>query len=87
MNKLKAFSSKVTSSTPGSKLSKAFKFNKNLNVLKKSGDPFHDGPVLEEVSLVRARRIFPFVILLASITRLLHFTTSALVRKDKPTKI
>lgn len=62
MNKLKAFSSKITSSTPGGKLSKAFKFDKDLNVLKRNegargigsgGDPFHDGPVLEEVSVPR----------------------------------
>ena len=54
------------SSTPGAKLSKAFRFNKDKGIMKhsetgmsgfskmsrNSGDPFKDGPTLEEVSLV-----------------------------------
>lgn len=38
------------SSTPGGKLSKAFRFDKEHNVLKMSNDPFMDGPTLEDVS-------------------------------------
>ncbi|RXK35622.1 hypothetical protein M231_07102 [Tremella mesenterica] len=46
-------------STAGNKLSKAFRFDKNLNVLRQSemGDPFTDGPVLEQPSLPRTHLI------------------------------
>lgn len=51
MDKLKSLGSKMTfNSTPGGKLSKAFRFDKDLNVLKRSNDPFTDGPTLEDVS-------------------------------------
>jgi hypothetical protein len=38
-------------STPGGKLSKAFKFDRKHNVLSKPNDPFMDGPMLEDVRL------------------------------------
>lgn len=51
MDKLKSFGSKMNfSSTPGGKLSKAFRLDKEHNVLKRSNDPFMDGPTLEDVS-------------------------------------
>jgi hypothetical protein len=37
------------SSTPGGKLSKAFKFDRKHKVLSKPNDPFMDGPMLEDV--------------------------------------
>lgn len=50
MDKLKALGSKMSfTSTPGGKLSKAFRFDKEHNVLKR--DPFVDGPTLEDVSV------------------------------------
>lgn len=50
MDKLKSLGSKIKfPSTPGGKLSKAFKFDKEHNVLKRSNDPFMDGPMLEDV--------------------------------------
>jgi hypothetical protein len=52
MDKLKSFGSRLKfPSTPGGKLSKAFKFDKEHNVLKRPNDPFMDGPMLEDVSL------------------------------------
>lgn len=51
MDKLKSLGSKIKfPSTPGGKLSKAFKFDKEHNVLKRPNDPFMDGPMLEDVS-------------------------------------
>jgi hypothetical protein len=50
MDKLKSFGSKMKfPSTPGEKLSKAFKFDRKHNVLSKPNDPFMDGPMLEDV--------------------------------------
>jgi hypothetical protein len=50
MNKLKAIGSKFSfPSTPGGKLSKAFKLDKEHNVLRRAHDPFTDGPMLEDV--------------------------------------
>jgi hypothetical protein len=50
MDKLKSFGSKMKfPSTPGGKLSKAFKFDRKHNVLSKPNDPFMDGPMLEDV--------------------------------------
>lgn len=62
MEKLKSFASNMhfpSSSTAGNKLSKAFRFDKDLNVLRRTetGDPFQDGPTLEEPSLSRSRLI------------------------------
>jgi hypothetical protein len=52
MDKLKSFGSKMKlPSTPGGKLSKAFKFDRKHNVLSKPNDPFMDGPMLEDVRL------------------------------------
>ena len=56
MDKIRSFSTKVGLSnlTSGSstKLSKAFKFDKQHNAMSapRSGDPFRDGPIFEEVS-------------------------------------
>jgi len=53
MDKLKSFGSKLKfPSTPGEKLSKAFKFDRKHNVLSKPNDPFMDGPMLEDVGQV-----------------------------------
>jgi len=50
MDKLKSLGSKMKfPSTPGEKLSKAFKFDRKHNVLSKPNDPFMDGPMLEDV--------------------------------------
>jgi len=50
MDKLKSLGSKIKfPSTPGEKLSKAFKFDRKHNVLSKPNDPFMDGPMLEDV--------------------------------------
>jgi hypothetical protein len=58
MDKLRSFGSKLsfsnlTSSSPSNKLSKAFRFNRQHNVMGRTGtgDPFKDGPIFEEVSL------------------------------------
>lgn len=51
MDKLKSLGSKFSfPSTPGGKLSKAFRLDKEHNVLKRSHDPFTDEPMLEDVS-------------------------------------
>ena len=57
MDKLKSLASNFSlptmgTSSAGAKLSKAFKFDKQHNVLnrKERGDPFTDGPIFEEVS-------------------------------------
>jgi hypothetical protein len=50
MDKLKSLGSKIKfPSTPGEKLSKAFKFDRKHNVLSKPNDPFMDAPMLEDV--------------------------------------
>jgi len=50
MDKLKSIGSKIKfPSTPGEKISKAFKFDRKHNVLSKPNDPFMDGPMLEDV--------------------------------------
>lgn len=54
MDKLKSLGSKIKfPSTPGDKLSKAFKFDRKHNVLSKPNDPFMDGPMLEDVGEIR----------------------------------
>jgi hypothetical protein len=61
MDRIRALPSKfssfsLSSSTPGAKLSKAFHFNKEHNVMQTSNgqrDPFRDGSELEENSLSR----------------------------------
>ena len=61
MDKLRSMTSKLSlpsmPSSAGAKLSKAFKFDKQHNVLsrKERGDPFANGPIFEEVSSRRRR--------------------------------
>jgi hypothetical protein len=56
MEKIRSFSTKFglsnLTSTPSAKLSKAFRFDKEHNVMsaERRGDPFRDGPIFEEVS-------------------------------------
>lgn len=56
MDKIRSFSTKfgLSNLTSGSstKLSKAFRFDKQHNAMsaQRSGDPFRDGPIFEEVS-------------------------------------
>ena len=58
MDKIRSLKDKIASSAPTStKLSKAFRFDKQQHILdkaagKRTRDPFTDGPELEEVGLV-----------------------------------